>query len=236
MRDKLFDTTLDLVNWTFNTEVANVFDDMVLRSVPSYRSMLEIISLISNKYTQNNTNLYDLGCSTGAVSLALNTTNKNSSIIAVDNSQAMVDKCRENLKNIDNLTVICDDIENIAIKNASVVVLNLTLQFIKPKKRQNIIDKIYTGLKPNGVLVISEKVSFSDNNTQNLITNLHLDFKKANGYSELEIANKRQMLENVLISDDSKTHLQRLKNAGFKTQTTILQNLNFKMFLAIREC
>ena len=204
MRDKLFEANIDIADFRFDKGVVEVFDDMVRRSVPGYDSMIQMIGLIARMYGQDNTNYYDLGSSTGAISLAiaLNNKNQNNQFFAIDNSEEMVKKCQQNLeRKIDNLHAICADINEINIQNASIVVLNLTLQFIDVKERSNLIRKIYKGLNPGGVLIISEKIHFEDKETQDQITNLHIDFKKENGYSELEIANKRQAIENVLITD-----------------------------------
>ena len=147
----------------------------------------------------------------------------------------MVKKCQQNLsKKIDNLEVICKDINEITIQNASIVVLNLTLQFVDVSKRAPLLKKIYDGLNPGGVLIISEKIHFDDNENQEQITQLHLDFKRANGYSELEIANKRQAIENVLITENKKTHIDRLKQCGFKETSCYFQCLNFASFLSVK--
>ncbi|SFV75991.1 tRNA (uridine-5-oxyacetic acid methyl ester) 34 synthase [hydrothermal vent metagenome] len=114
------------------------------------------------------------------------------------------------------------------------MVLNLTLQFIPVKQRQPLIDKIYEGLNPGGVLIISEKIHFDNQQKQVETTKLHLDFKRANGYSELEIAAKRQSIENVLITDNTKTHLDRFKTAGFSHSLCHFQCLNFASFLAVK--
>ncbi len=237
MRDKIFTQKNDLVNFTFDAQVAAVFDDMVKRSVPGYQTLIEMMGLLVKTYGQNNTNYYDLGTSTGAVSLALglNNTHKNNKIIALDNSPDMVRKCQANLKGkITNFEVICCDIQDIYFDNASIVVLNLSLQFISPKVRQALIDKIYQGLNARGALISSEKIHFDNTQKQAEMANLHLDFKRANGYSELEIASKRQSLENILITDTSKTHLKRFKKAGFSQSFCYFQCLNFASFLAVK--
>ncbi|CAC9441020.1 tRNA (uridine-5-oxyacetic acid methyl ester) 34 synthase [Bathymodiolus heckerae thiotrophic gill symbiont] len=237
MRDKLFANKKDLVDFTFDENVANVFDDMVKRSVPGYQSMIEMIGLMVKTYGQNHTNYYDLGTSTGATALAFgfNNPHKNNCIIAVDNSINMTQKCQENLTNrVGNFKVICADIEDMVIDNASIVVLNLTLQFIAPEQRQALITKIYQGLNKGGALIVSEKIHFEDEKKQNEITKLHLDFKRANGYSELEIANKRQAIDNILITDSKKTHFERFKTAGFSQNSCYFQCLNFASFLVIK--
>jgi tRNA (cmo5U34)-methyltransferase len=237
MRDNLFNSHNDIANFRFDESVVEVFDDMVKRSVPGYDSMIQMVGLVARMYGKDNTNYYDLGSSTGAITLAisLNNNHKNNKFIAIDNSPDMVKKCQKNLsKKIDNLEVICEDINETTIQNASIVVLNLTLQFVEVSKRAPLLKKIYDGLNPGGVLIISEKIHFDDNENQKQITQLHLDFKRANGYSELEIANKRQAIENVLISENKKTHINRLKQCGFKEASCYFQCLNFASFLSVK--
>ena len=237
MRDNLFNANIDSADFRFDKEVVEVFDDMVRRSVPGYDSMIQMIGLIARMYGQDNTNYYDLGSSTGAISLAIALNNKHqkNTFFAIDNSEEMVSKCKQNLESkIANLQATCADINQIHIENASIVVLNLTLQFIDVKDRSNLIKKIYEGLNPGGVLIISEKIHFEDKETQDQITNLHIDFKKENGYSELEIANKRQAIENVLITDTKAIHIERLKDSGFKDTSCFFQCLNFVSFLSVK--
>lgn len=232
MRDNIYNSTTDLVDFCFNSEVVKVFDDMVKRSVPGYLNTLETIRLIAKNYGKQSTNLYDLGCSTGATATALNINNHQ--IIAIDNSISMIEECQKKFHNFSNIKFAHNDILNADIKNASVVVLNLTLQFINKEDRQKLIDKIYNGMVDGGALFISEKIHFLDKNHNIFMNNLHLQFKKSNGYSDLEIANKRQLLENILVTDDEMTHLNRFKKSGFKNLSIILQNINFYGFIAIK--
>jgi len=237
MRDKLFNSIVDIADFRFDADVVKVFDDMVRRSVPGYDSMIQMVGLVARMYGQDNTNYYDLGSSTGAISfaLALNNKNKNNKFIAIDNSAEMVKKCQANLSNkIDNLQVLCSDITDTEINDASIVVLNLTLQFIAVGARAALLKKIYDGLNPGGVLIISEKIHFEDPETQDHITKLHLDFKRENGYSELEIANKRQAIENVMITETKKTHIDRLRDCGFRETSCYFQCLNFVSFLSVK--
>ena len=237
MRDNLFNKQSDIADFRFDQEVVKVFDDMVRRSVPGYDSMIQMIGLIARMYGQDNTNYYDLGSSTGAItlSIALNNKSKNNQFFAIDNSKEMVEQCEKNLHNkVDNLQAICDDINQVKINSASIVVLNLTLQFIDVNLRSNLIKKIYDGLESDGILIISEKIHFDDAVTQNQITKLHMDFKKENGYSELEIANKRQAIENVLITETKEQHLNRLRDCGFVETSCFFQCLNFVSFLSVK--
>lgn len=237
MRDQLFNTQSDIVDFRFDEKVVAVFDDMVKRSVPGYESMIQMIGLLTRTFGKDNSNYYDLGASTGATTLALALNNKSENIrfIAIDSSQQMVNRCQQNLSDkIDNLEVICADVNNICIENASIVVLNLTLQFVDIDKRANLISKIYNGLNSGGALIISEKIHVDDENNQTRLKELHMDFKRANGYSELEIANKRQSLENILLTENCETHLKRLSECGFKQSIRYFQCLNFASFLSVK--
>jgi tRNA (cmo5U34)-methyltransferase len=237
MRDDLFNNDSDIADFLFDDTVVAVFDDMVRRSVPGYEAMIQMAGLLVRTYGQDNTNFYDLGASTGAITLALalNNKSKNNKFIAVDNSQEMAKQCKENLTSkIDNLAVICSDINDINIENASIVVLNLTLQFIEVEKRSALINRIYQGLNQGGILIVSEKIHFDIQQKQNIITKLHMDYKRANGYSELEISKKRQSLENIMITESKDTHLERFKTSGFKDSNCYFQCLNFVSFLSVK--
>ena len=239
-KDQLFSTPIDkLGDWTFDEKVAEVFPDMVQRSVPGYSNIISMIGMLAERFVQPNSTIYDLGCSLGAATLSIrrNVNNKNCRIIAVDNSQPMVERCKRHIESYKANTpveVICDDISNIDMQNASMVVLNFTLQFLTPENRQQVLNKIYQALNPNGILILSEKFSFNDSIVDDLLFNMHHDFKRANGYSELEISQKRNMLENVMLTDTIETHKKRLSDAGFKHIDTWSQCFNFGSIIAIK--
>jgi len=237
MRDKLFNNNSDISDFRFDESIVAVFDDMVKRSVPGYEAMIQMVGLVARTYGKDYTNYYDLGSSTGAttLALALNNKHKNNKLIAVDNSPQMVKKCQRNLSGkVDNFEIVCADINDISIENASIVVLNLTLQFVDVEKRSKLIKKIYDGLVAGGALIISEKIHFDDKENQKQLARLHLDFKRANGYSELEIANKRQSLENILVTESKQAHLERLTICGFRESSCYFQCLNFASFLSVK--
>ncbi|MBI3561809.1 MAG: carboxy-S-adenosyl-L-methionine synthase CmoA [Gammaproteobacteria bacterium] len=239
-RDRLFDMPRDMiVDFVFDEQVARVFPDMIRRSVPGYESILTLLGLFAQEYAQANTNLYDLGCSTGAATLALRRriSQPGCRIYAIDNSTSMVEVCRANLQHHAATTpveVVCADIQQVGIENASLVVLNFTLQFIAPGERSRFLRKIYAGLNPGGVLVLSEKILLEDPLGQRFEEDLHLAFKKANGYSELEISQKRSALEKILIPETPAQHRQRLQQAGFQQVYRWFQALNFISFAAIK--
>ncbi|MCK4707715.1 MAG: carboxy-S-adenosyl-L-methionine synthase CmoA, partial [Gammaproteobacteria bacterium] len=211
--DSVFAKPLSSVKaFEFDEEVTRVFDDMIGRSVPGYDLLVRMIALYADLFVTAGSNVYDLGCSTGVMSrvIAHQVKFSNVGIHAIDNSAPMITKCRESHSET-NIEWECNDIEKVDINNASMVVLNLTLQFIKPEQRDELIKKIYRGLNPGGVLVLSEKVEYEDINQQKTMAELYQGFKKIQGYSDLEISQKRTALENVLIPDSPEVHIKRLR-------------------------
>ena len=194
-RDKIFSRNSDLVeSFRFDDDIAEVFSDMIQRSVPGYGTMISLIGIAADRYIRPNTKAYDLGCSLGASTIAIAKGRELSDfqITAVDNSKAMIERAQSNLSNISTpIELICDDVRAIKIENASLVVLNLTLQFLPREDRLLLLTQIANGLIDGGVLILSEKVCFDDPEREALMTELYYDFKRANGYSELEIAQKR---------------------------------------------
>jgi len=239
--DRLFAKPIHPVpDFAFNQDVARVFSDMIRRSVPGYPLLVEQIGLLAARFAQANSLLYDLGCSLGAVTGQLRKVKVNGArVIAVDNSAAMLERCSANLAltSQDNpllpVKLIQADILQLKLQPASVVVMNFTLQFIPPDKRLYLLKRIHQSLAPGGVLILSEKLRFTDENTQQLLTELHLDFKRQGGYSELEIAQKRDALENVMQPDSLQTHRQRLLEAGFSQIHPWFQCLNFGSIVAL---
>lgn len=221
----------------FDETVVRVFDDMITRSVPGYRTVIAMLGVMAQRYARPGTNIYDLGCSLGAATLSVRRQLpfNDCTIFAVDNSPAMIASTRENLiAEPAGARVVfrCEDVLECQVSRASIVILNFTLQFIEPKDRFDLVRRLYEGMLPGGVLILSEKIYFEDADTQNRMTELHHAFKRANGYSELEIAQKRTALENILIPDDIDTHKARLDLAGFRTVDPWFQCFNFVSFLA----
>lgn len=239
-RDTLFSTPIQkLGDWTFDEKVAEVFPDMVQRSIPGYSNIISMIGMLAERFAQPDSNLYDLGCSLGAATLSMRRNIKvpGCKIIAIDNSAAMINRCRNHIDAFRAETpveVIEADIRQTPVENASIVVLNFTLQFLVPEERQQLLTQIYQGLRPGGILVLSEKFNFRDAEIGDLLFNMHHDFKRANGYSELEISQKRSMLEDVMRTDDVETHKIRLRSAGFQHSEVWFQCFNFGSLIAIK--
>lgn len=239
-KDRIYANPLDsIAGFAFDESVVDVFPDMIKRSVPGYPTIISMIGNLAERYATAGSSLYDLGCSLGAATLAMRHRIQaaNCKIIGVDNAQAMVEQCHK-VMNADSgevpVELICSDLQSVNIQNASVVVLNFTLQFIDLAERETILQKIYDGLNPGGVLILSEKVSFGDQPHDELMIDLHHNFKRANGYSDLEIAQKRSSLENVLIPETLDTHRQRLKSVGFASTDVWFQCFNFASLVAIK--
>lgn len=239
-RDDIFAEPLAQVpDFNFDDQVAEVFPDMIQRSVPGYHTIIQTIGKLTSRYQQANSHYYDLGCSLGAATLAMrrNITEQNSKIIAVDNSKAMVERCERHLQAFRSqvpVEVRLADIRQHDIEQAAIVVINFTLQFLPQADRSALIQRIYQGLKPGGLLILSEKFISNDATANQLLVDLHYDFKRANGYSELEISQKRSALENVMKPDTLQQHQQRLQSAGFNSQTLWFQCFNFCSMLAIK--
>jgi tRNA (cmo5U34)-methyltransferase len=223
----------------FDQQVVAVFPDMISRSVPGYEWVVPMIAMLARRYAQQDSNIYDLGCSLGAVSLAISgaVRNENNKIIAVDNSDAMVESCRAAVDRANSgipVEVRQEDIMQTRIENASVVVLNYTLQFLDRAQRQALITRIAKGMKPGGALIISEKICFEDAAEQHDQTEWHHDFKRAQGYSELEISQKRDALEDVLMPDTEAAHFERFVKAGLSRPRRWFQGFSFASYIAFR--
>lgn len=237
-KDKIFAEEMSPSDFVFDDKVAAVFDDMVNRSIPGYRTILTMIGVLAERYFQEGTEIYDLGCSLGGASYAMakQLGDKSYSIQALDNSEAMIERLEQRLVEDSDLRIACrcEDILQSDIQNASVVVLNFTLQFVALEQRQQLMDKICNGLKPGGILVISEKIILPDAELNELMIDLYHNFKESMGYSKLEISQKRTALENVLVPESLDAHRQRLATSGFRTSDVWFQCFNFASMIAIK--
>lgn len=245
-QDKLYRSALEeIIDFKFDDKVVSVFPDMIQRSVPGYSTIISNIGVLAERYAQPDSYCYDLGCSLGAASLSMRQRirHERCDIIAVDNSPDMIEQAKQLLEQDNQVSPSsvpvpvhfkCADITEIAIEQASVVVMNFTLQFIPLDLRQVLINTIYQGLKPGGVLVLSEKLAFDDGSQAVFLNDAHHDFKRSNGYSELEISQKRSALENVLLPETLTRHQQRLNEAGFSFNTAWFQCFNFASMIAIK--
>lgn len=229
------DARRHIVDFAFDDTVASVFPDMIRRSVPGYETVVPLAGLVAARALQGAgpRRAYDLGCSLGASSLALQRQMDDSAceIVAVDNAPAMIDRARV-LVTDPRIRFVCADIRSFPLLPCRAVLLNYVLQFLPPDDRPALLERIGAALEPGGVLILSEKIRFDDADMQRDFEATHLDFKRANGYSELEISQKRTALENVMIVDTEAEHRERLRQAGFRQVRKWYQCLNWASFEA----
>ncbi len=243
MKDNIFSKKLNkITKFEFDETVASVFDDMLNRSIPFYDEIHKIILDILEYTFHNNDTIYDLGCSTGTTLTLLHNFlkfKKNTSrfkLIGIDNSMPMIKKAKIKLQQnkITNTKLMCSDLEKIKLSTSGMIIMNYTLQFIPEKKRETLIKTIFDSLREGGIFIFSEKIISNNENINDLLTTLYYNFKKRNGYSEIEIAQKREALENVLIPLAPNSQIELLKNAGFKKVETIFRWYNFASFIGIK--
>ncbi len=234
----------DTADFRFDDAVARVFPDMIKRSVPGYAESVAMSGVIASRYAQPDTTLYDLGCSLGAVTLAMRhgVSRSGCEVIGVDNSEAMLERARHYIALDDQsfggepvpVRLVQGDICTMTLEPSSVTALNFVLQFIQPEQRLPLLTRIANATVSGGALILSEKLHF-DGDEQTIQDDLHTDFKRANGYSDLEIARKRAAIENVLIPESEECHRERLQQAGFSKVVRWYQCFNFVSFLAIKQ-
>lgn len=236
-RDLIYSEQHDRVaDFVFDQRVATVFPDMINRSVPGYATIIGMIGLLAARHASRGSNLYDLGCSLGAASAAMRAALQiqDVHILAVDNAPAMIERAAGNLRTESGVPVelICANVQDVLIRNASVVVLNFTLQFLPKNERLQLLQHIRHGMLDDGILILSEKIAGANVQEDALLVDLHHAFKQANGYSELEISQKRSALENVLLPETIAVHRERLQAAGFSRVDLWFQCFNFVSFVA----
>lgn len=224
----------------FDEQVVGVFPDMIRRSVPGYNTIIDMIGVLANRYAQPNTTLYDLGCSLGAATLAMAKSlppELGCRFVSVDNSEAMITQAQRNLSGSlagHDVQWRCDDVCNLAFEPTSVAVLNFTLQFVPPEQRDGFIEKLADAMLPGGILILSEKIAYADDAVNQLQSDWHHDFKRVNGYTDLEISQKRAAIENVLIPESIEAHKARLQQAGFSEVHVWFRCFNFMSLVAVR--
>ena len=238
-RDRLYAEPRGVVgDFRFDAAVAEVFPDMVARSVPGYDLFLDFVGVAARRYARAGTRCYDLGCSLGAATLQiLRQAPEGCKVVAVDNSEAMLERCRASLQAQapgGGWEVRLEDLRGTRIKEGSLVVLNFTLQFVPDEEREGVLSGVFEGLVSGGALVLADKLRFADAGAQAQLTDLHEEFKRLQGYSDLEIAQKRRALEAVLMPNTCERHLERLAAAGFAEPRLCVQALNFGAFLAVK--
>jgi len=231
--DKVFTKPI-AKQFEFDEEVASVFDDMLERSIPFYKETIELLCQVVCVHVKAQARIVDLGCSTANTLLALHKYSpKTYTLLGVDNSSAMLHLARQKIHAYGaKIDVLEADITHIDLCGYDAVIANYMLQFIRPLQRSAFVQKIYDGLNPNGLFIFSEKIVFNDKVLNKQMIDLYYDFKRRQGYSEFEISQKREALENVLIPYTEEENRAMVKEVGFKTIETLFKWGNFAMFVA----
>lgn len=239
-KDNIFLGNGEVTPFEFNETVASVFDDMISRSVPLYREIILQQARLAAKFYQTGTEIYDLGCSTGnfAATLIQEIKGREFSLTAIDNSEPMIELFKKRISafgGAGRVTPLLSDIMDIEFRKSSVFVANLTVQFIAPDKRDELLRRIYNALVPGGILLLTEKTVNPDKDLAALQQEFYYRLKEENGYSQIEITRKREALENVLIPETVEAHIHRLNSAGFKAIETWLKWFHFTSFICRKD-
>lgn len=238
--DHIFDLPDDAIqDFAFNKNVAAVFDDMVDRSVPYYREIQRLTGQLAADFAKPGTRIYDLGCATGTtMALMDHCIDEPVTLVGVDNSAEMLEKCSQKLQlaSIRNSyeLIEADLNKDLSLHNASVVLLVLTLQFVRPLHRERLMRQVYEGLNPGGCVILVEKVLGESSHLNRLFIEHYYEMKRTKGYTEMEIAQKREALENVLVPYRLTENLDLLAKIGFSEEDTFFKWYNFCGIVAVK--
>lgn len=235
MKDDLYSQPLGQVpRFHFDAQVAGVFDDMIKRSVPGYEQVLQMQASLIRRIYRKPWKLYDLGCSTANLFALLGSDFAWDHCIGVDPSGAMLDKARARFAHVQGVQFVEQNAQNVNLDQAGIVVLNYVLQFLEPGEREPLLERIFEALPSGGFLLLSEKVRHTHSLLSELEIEVHHDHKRAMGYSDLEIQQKRDAIENYLRPESLDLHLARLKNIGFSGVDVVFKWMNFCSILAVK--
>jgi tRNA (cmo5U34)-methyltransferase len=237
--DRLYAVPKPLVSdFTFGNETAAVFDDMLQRSVPFYDEIQRMIAEVVSDFAVDGTNVYDLGCSTCATFRDLKDLEQDVTFVGVDASAAMLARAETELKQAKfarRYALRQQDLHHgLEIENASVVIMSLTLQFVRPLYRERVMQTIYGGMNHQACIILVEKVLAQETLMNRLFIKYYYDLKRRNGYSDIEIAQKREALENVLIPYRIEENVQLLLSTGFRFPEIFFKWYNFCGMLALK--
>ncbi len=232
-RDRVF-ASPPQKKFEFDETVAAVFDDMLERSVPFYREVLDLTVRLILRRKDERLRILDLGCSTARLLLELHRAGARGELRGIDNSLAMIERARKKCAafGAEEIVLALADILEVPIEGVDVVTANYTLQFIRPLQRPALVRRIYEGLNEGGEFYFSEKVLFDDPRLDKVMIEIYYDYKRKQGYSDYEIASKREALENVLIPFTVEENLRLCREAGFSRVDTVFQWANFVTFRA----
>jgi len=233
MKDKLFDAPIEK-KFEFDESVASVFDDMLSRSIPFYDEVRALIIALILAQQKDGKQILDLGSSTAKFLLELHSRMETEMhLTGIDNSEAMLERARQKAQAFGaDITLRYADMLDYDYHDLDIIIANYTLQFIRPMQRTALIKELYAGLNEGGLFIFSEKVVFADKHLDKQMIDIYYDYKKRQGYSAYEIAQKREALENILIPFTIEENIQMCRDAGFRQVDTLFQWANFTTFIA----
>lgn len=235
-KDKVFKKKIEK-QFQFDESVASVFDDMLDRSVPFYKENIDFIVKVADKFLENGDSLVDLGCSTASLLLQIEKEIKHRkfNLIGIDNSKPMLKQANKKIKALNsNISLHFGDILKYQMPKSKVVIMNYTLQFIRPIDRKTVLKNIFKSMANNGILILTEKIISEDSAFNKKLIDIYYDYKRSKGYSDYEISQKREALENVLIPYSESENMKLLKSIGFQRVETIFKWGNFTTFIAFK--
>ena len=234
MKDNLFKKS-PKKQFEFDKSVASVFDDMIYRSVPFYKENLELCVSLISKLAPQKAKICDLGCASGNFLLELFKSRKDFILSGIDNAKPMLEIAKQKAKAYGaKIEFFEHSLNEFSFFKNDVFIATYTLQFIRPPKRQALVDKIYKNLNENGIFILSEKILYEDAFLSKKILELYAEYKEKQGYTKFEISAKREALENVLVPYSTKENILLLQNAGFKSIETLFKWANFESFIAFK--
>ncbi len=226
-------------NWRFRGEVVDKFDEHVAKSVPLYHEGHELICSISDYFVKDDSTCYDLGCSTGTLTLKLaghNAHKPEARFVGIDSEADMIERARTKQKDlgIETASFRVDDLVAAELEPCDLVTSYYAIQFVRPSVRQDLINRIYQSLQWGGGFLLFEKVRANDARFQDITTGLYTDYKLAQGYSAEEIVGKTRSLKGVLEPFSTQGNVDLLRRAGFVDILSVTKYVCFEGFLAIK--
>lgn len=223
-------------NWNFGGEVSKTFDIHVSKSVPLYHEGHDLVAKISDFFLYNGSLCYELGCSTGKLTALIAERNKNKQVnlIGIDDQKSMIDQAMERCRGLERIQWLTSDIMDIEFEKCDLIISYYMLQFVKPKNRQILFNRLYEALNWGGGLVLFEKVRAPDARFQDMMTSIYTDFKLDQGYTSDEIVAKSRSLKGVLEPFSTQGNIDLMNRAGFVDIMTVMKYISFEGFLAIK--
>jgi len=235
--DRIYRSKLNKIKpFAFDEATADVFDDMLDRSIPWYGELQRFIALLTERFYVDGTYFYDIGCSTGNSIISVSEVMGKTRVrfVAVDSSPHMIKRAQKKCYGIENIKWICDGVENIEFKNGSIVNMAYILQFIPEGDRKKVLERVFDGMVDGGILIFCEKTHSNSKIFEESFIDIYHDFKMRNGYSKLEIDQKRKALEKILVPMSLEEYEQILKDIGFREIRILMKYLNFTSMVAVK--